>query len=333
MSFFNRAALALAGALLSAAGAQAEDLKFANFMPATHPYVAGAFDPFAAKVAGLTGGKLTVAVYNGGELGAGPVEQYARVTDGVAELAFGLPGYTATNFPLTLLAELPGVLPAGTAGAEDLADHLDAFTTEYRRVQLVSLWPNTPNLLLTRDKAVHGLDDIRGLKIRVPSRNSGLLVQAWGAAPVSMPVTDLYNALQTGVIDGALIDASALTSFKLAEVINHVTMGMQTTTSPFFVIMDRKVFAKLPPAEQGAVLEAGREMGLQANKVSQEIETAGLAAFAAMPGRDVIRLTPGEAAPFDAVAGTARAGAAEKARGKGLPADEVIAALTPKGTN
>ncbi|WP_250637308.1 hypothetical protein [Salipiger sp. CCB-MM3] len=59
--------------------------------------------------------------------------------------------------------------------------------------------------------------DIKGLKIRVPSRNTGLLVEAWGATPVSMPVSEIYNAMQTGVIDGAMIDTTATRAFRLAK--------------------------------------------------------------------------------------------------------------------
>ena len=63
-----------------------------------HPYVGSTFQPFADEVAAKTNGAISVKLYNGGELGAGPVEQYGRVVDGVAELAISLPGYTASNF-------------------------------------------------------------------------------------------------------------------------------------------------------------------------------------------------------------------------------------------
>lgn len=204
--------------------AGAEELKLANYMPAGHPYVASTLQPFADEVAARTEGGVTVRLFNGGELGAGPVEQYGRVVDGVAELAIGLPGYTASTFPLTLLAELPGLLDEATGTAE-LTAHLDLFLPEYRRVHLVSLWSNAENVLFTVNVPVRTLDDLKGLKIRVPSRNSGLLVEAWGGSPVSMPVSEIYNALQTGVIDGAMIDGTGINAFKLGEVANYVTRG------------------------------------------------------------------------------------------------------------
>ncbi|WP_138473413.1 TRAP transporter substrate-binding protein [Poseidonocella sp. HB161398] len=296
-----RSAILAAALALTAGAATAEDFKFANFMPPTHPYVAGAFQPFADRVAEKSGGALTVTLYNGGELGPGPVEQYSRVLDGVAELGISLPGYTASTFPLTLVAELPGVISTET-GTADLWNNIELFQPEYRRAILVSLWSSAPNVLYTRDKAVRAPEDIKGLKIRVPSRNTGLLVEAWGATPVSMPVSEIYNSLQTGVIDGAMIDTTATRAFRLGEVANYLTVGMETTNSPFFILANRQAFNDLSDADQTALLEAGKEGSVLANETQLKVAADGLAAFAEMDGHEVIELTPEEAAPFNALA-------------------------------
>ena len=156
----------------------------------------------------------------------------------MTDIAFGLPGYTASNFPKTLLTELPGVIDPET-GTEAIIENMAMLSDEYRRIQLLALWNNAPNLLLTADTPIRSLDDLSGLSIRVPSRNAGLMVEAWVATPVSMPAPEIYNAMQTGVIDGAMTDPSALDSFKLGEVTNYVTRGMDTTISSFFLIMNR----------------------------------------------------------------------------------------------
>lgn len=286
---------------LAIVGVQADELKFANFMAPTHPYVAGAFQPFADKVAEATGGAVTVKLYNGGELGAGPVDQYSRVVDGVAEFAIGLPGYTASNFPLTLLSELPGVLDEAT-GTEVLWKNIDLFASEYERTKLVSLWSSAVNVLYTRDKAVRTPADVAGLKIRVPSRNAGLVVEAWGGTPVSMPVSEIYNSLQTGVIDGAMIDGTATMAFKLGEVANYLTVGMQTTNSPFFILMNRDAFDALSPESQAAIEQVGKETSVAANQVQLKEAAAGIEKFGAMDGKTLIKLTADEAAAFDSLA-------------------------------
>ena len=300
MTLMKRLAGAATAFALTIAAAHADELKFANYMAPTHPYVAGAFDPFAAKIAEATGGAVTVKVYNGGELGAGPGDQYARVVDGVAEFAIGLPGYTAANFPLTLLSELPGVLTEAE-GTATIWKNIDRFQPEFERVKLVSVWSNAQNVLYTRDKAVRTPADVAGMKIRVPSRNAGLVVEAWGGSPVSMPVSEIYNALQTGVIDGAMIDGTATMAFKLGEVANFLTVGMDTTISPFFIIMNRDAFDALPADQQEAVLKVGQEVSVLANQVQLTEAATGIAKFGELEGKELITLTPEEAAAFNAL--------------------------------
>lgn len=324
---------ALAGAALVlgflANAAQSAELKFANFMPPTNPYQAGAFEPFAEKLAAATGNDVTVHIYAGGELGPGPVEQFSRAVDGVADFAVGLPGYTASQFPVTLLTELPGVIDEAT-GTETIWNNIELFKPEFKRVVLVSLWSNADNVLYTREKPVRTPGDVKGLKIRLPSRNAGLLVEAWGGTPVSMPVPEIYNGLQTGVIDGALIDGTGTKAFKLGEVSKYLTVGFDTTISPFFIVMNRDSFAALSDAEKAAVQEIGKETSMAANAVQLTAAHKGIDAFAEKDGREVIRLTDEEAAAFNALAAEARETAIAEAVANGIAAGEIVNALQAK---
>jgi TRAP-type C4-dicarboxylate transport system substrate-binding protein len=220
------------------------------------------------------------------------------VVDGVAELAFGLPGYTAANFPLTLLTELPGVLTEADATAS-IWKNIDLFRPEYERVELIGLWSNAQNVLYTRDKAVRTPADVKGMKIRVPSRNAGLVVEAWGGTPVSMPVNEIYNALQTGVIDGAMIDGTATKAFKLGEVANFLTVGMNTTVSPFFIIMNRDAFNALTPDQQAAMRKVGQEISVTGNQVQLAVAAKGIAAFGETAGKELITLSAEQASAFN----------------------------------
>ena len=130
---------ALIAGLVAALSASAGEMKFANYMAPTHPYVEGCFQPFADRIAETTGGAATVKLYNGGELGAGPAEQYGRVVDGVAEFAVSLPGYTASNFPLTLLAELPGVTDAATGALGSISMKVGAMQAADLALDALSL--------------------------------------------------------------------------------------------------------------------------------------------------------------------------------------------------
>ncbi len=295
----------LAGALLSVglayAPVQAETLKFANFMAPTHPYVESTFAPFAKAIEDGTNGEIKVPVYSGGELGAGPAEQYARAVDGVAEFSISLPGYTASTFPLTLVAELPGVLDEET-GTEAIWKNIDLFQPEYKRVKLVALWSSAENIFYSATKPIRTLEDLKGMKIRVPSRNSGTLVEAWGGTPVSMPVNDVYNALQIGVIDAAMIDGTATKAFRLGEVANYITVGMKTTNSPFFIVMNRDAWSSLTEEQQAIVEAAGKQASLDGQQMQLRVAADGIESFAATEGKEVIRLTEEQVAPFNKIA-------------------------------
>lgn len=311
---------------LAASAAQAKDLKLADFQPSTHPYVENVYKPFVEEVSAATNGEVTVTPYMGGELGVGPAEQYNRAVDGVADLTFGLPGYTAANFPKTLLTELPGVIDAET-GTEKVLANLDQLSNEYRRVVLVGLWNNAPNLLLMGDKTVRTLDDMAGLKIRVPSRNAGLVIEAWGATPVSMPAPEIYNSMQTGVIDGAFIDATTLRVFKLAEVTQSITMGMDSTISSFFLIMNRDSFADLSDQQQKAVLDAGRNASVNANGVQLAGAASALEAFSGTEGKEVIELSAEEAARFNDASALVVEKILAEADAAGLGASDYLSSL------
>jgi TRAP-type C4-dicarboxylate transport system substrate-binding protein len=307
----------------------AAELKLADFQPPTHFVVDKAYTPFADKIAKETNGEVTVTVYMGGELGPGPKEQYNRAVDGVTDIAFGLPGYTASNFPKTLLTELPGVISADTGTARILAN-IDMLSDEYKRVALLGLWNNAPNVIFTAEKPIRTLEDLKGLKIRVPSRNAGLVVEAWGATPVSMPAPEIYNAMQTGVIDGAMTDATTLGAFKLAEVTKYITTGMETTISSFFLIMNRDSFDELSEAQQAVVLDAGREASVNGNKAWLGIAEKALAGFAATEGKEVVTLAADEAAKFNAASAPVVEKVITEAEAEGMQAKAFVEALKSK---
>ncbi|TKW67142.1 MAG: TRAP transporter substrate-binding protein [Paracoccus denitrificans] len=324
--FMKTLCTAASALMIGAPLAGAEELKLADFQPPTHFVVEQVYNPFAEAVSSGTNGEVTIKQYMGGELGAGPADQYSRVVDGLADIAFSLPGYTASTFPKTLLTELPGVIEADT-GTEKIVANTDMLADEYKRVVLLGLWNNAPNLLLMGSTPVRTMEDLAGKKIRVPSRNAGLVVEAWGGSPVSMPAPEIYNAMQTGVLDGAMIDATALSAFKLAEVTGSITQGMETSISDFFLIMNRDSFEALTEEQQKVVLDAGKQAALNGSAAWNGVAQTAIDEFAATDGKEVITLSPEEAAKFDEASAPVVASVIEAADAEGLEATAFVDAL------
>lgn len=304
MSVFSKvskavASAAFAGSVVLGGVAAAEELKLAHFMSPKHPLHTSVYGPWAQELAQATGGKLTVQIYPAGKLGSGPTEQYNRVIDGVADIVHGLPGYTSNLFPKTLLIELPGVPQSSEQGTEGLWNAMPLIEDEFRRVKPLALFTSADAMIMTRDKQVRSPEDLKGLKIRVPSATTARSVEAWGATPVSMPISEVYNAAQTGVIDGALIDGSTITSFKLGEVFNNFTVGVPPTNSALFLVMNRNSYNSLSKQEKAAVDKlSGLPLSKKGNQSYRENHERGLAAARDM-GKSIIELTPEQSARFE----------------------------------
>lgn len=288
--------LCVAGAVAFSTVALAKkELSLANFIPPKHVMNAKVFYPFAKRVGEITKGEVTVKVYPSGELGAGPKRQYNRVTSGVADITFGVQGYTSSQFPRTLAAELPGLYKDPVTGIKTLWKNFDLVAGDYDRVKVLAVWYNSPMALLTRNKPVRSLADLKGLTIRAPSAIIAKALKAWGANAVTMPIPQVYNAMQTGVIDGVILGTDAVKSFRLQEVSKHATFGFPTAASTFFLLMNKKSWEGLSKAQQAAIDKiSGEVLSVQATEAYQVPGRAARKAMEADAKYTVIDLKPSE---------------------------------------
>lgn len=298
-----------AAATLIAAPSGAETLRLAHWVPPAHTLTASTIVPLQEAVAAAG---LEIQVYPGGELGAGPLEQYIRAVTGVADITWGLQGYTSSQFPRTMIAELPGALPEGMTGYDMLWNAYDAglLAAEFPGTVPLALWLSEPNVFIMRDHDVRTPADLQGLKIRVSGSAAAAAVESLGATPVQMPAGEIYNALQTGLIDGVITGASAIGDFRLDEVANSYTLNAPLGHISFYLVMNAGRYEGLSEAERAALdaiagrpLSASAEEGwyARAAQVIEQISAAGdntvytlsddeAAAFAALthPVRDAV---------------------------------------------
>jgi TRAP-type C4-dicarboxylate transport system substrate-binding protein len=295
----------LAGAaMVVAASAQADELKFASFTPPFHTINASVIEKLNADLSAATGGALTVKGYHGGELGAGPAEQYVRAVQGVADMVWGLPGYTSSQFPHTMIVELPNAIPLEMPGYEAIDRAMGDLAAEFPGTRPLAVWTSEPNIFIMKDREIRTPADLAGLKIRVAGATMAEVATALGATPVQMPIGEVYNALQTGLIDGVITGASTLTDFKLDEVANSYTLGANIGRGSFYAVMNAARYDALP-AEQKAAVDAIAGVPLAKSAEDAWNATAAKALEAARAAGDntLIELTPEEAQAFaDALA-------------------------------
>lgn len=297
---FTKLIAASAVAMAAALPATAEELSFANFTPPFHTVNASVMEKLNTILSDATNGEVTVRGYHGGELGAGPVEQYIRVVQGVADMAWGLPGYTSSQFEKTMIVELPGTLTNEEDGyAAMWAAYDDYLAGEFPGTVPVALWTSEPNVFIMRDAVIRTPADLAGLKIRVAGATAADVATALGATPVQMPINQVYNALQTGLIDGVITGASTLNDFKLDEVANSYTFGANLGRLSFYAVMTEGTYDALSDEAKAALdSSTNQTVSQSAEDAWNATADAGVATARTLSENTFVDLTPEEAAVF-----------------------------------
>ena len=205
-------------ALAAAAGcvrpaSDTRDLVLAYFMGPAYPMNAALLTPFSERVAELSGGKLTVSHF--------PVPK----TNVVSFL-----------FPKTNVVSFPGVCLTAVECTEALERARPVLEREYQ-AKVLAIWASDAPVLLTRDRPVRALEDMRGLKIRVSSRGDIAFIEALGANAVMQPGTVLQQNLANGVLDGIAIALSGISALRLHEPANFLTTWLPLSGAPFVLLM------------------------------------------------------------------------------------------------
>ena len=320
---------ALALSLLHAPVSAETVLKFASFVPAKYVLHEPIFQKLADDIDRETNGEVKIKIYPAGALGKGPVEQYQRAVRRIAEISYGLPGYTSSVFPKTLLIELPGVTQGHQDATKKLWKVMDThLRSEFKRTVPLALFVTPPAVLMMRDKPIHSLADLKGLKIRASSKSAAAILSAYGATPVQMPATKVYTSMSTGVVDGALMGTGALLIFKLIEPTKYVTMGLPEMPTTLFMVMNEQAYQELSPKNRAALDKlTGLGMSLESAKLEANFGEIGLKKFRGLPGKKVIELSPQAQAEFAAAAQKGVAKILKDTEGKGVPATAVYNAM------
>ena len=159
-------AMAAAAVLAMPFTASAADIKIASFPGPKHPINAHLFEPWMATINGMNKG-LDVKLYVAGKLGKGPAKQFKRAVDGVADVSFGLQGYTSKQFRATTLVELANVMTNAVDGTKRLQTAYAksaAVRKEYEKVHVLGIWTIDVPILMTKDKPIKSIADLKGLK-------------------------------------------------------------------------------------------------------------------------------------------------------------------------
>ena len=307
---FNLPRALLAAAMLTAtlvpAAAEAQEvtLRVHHFLPPPSVTHKDFIEPWARKVEAESGGRIKIEIYPSMQLGGKPPALYDQVRDGVVDIVWTLPGYTAGRFPTIEVFELPFM--AASAEATSQAAH--AFYKKHAVEEFADVHPlmvhvHAPGTLHLRGAPVKTLEDLKGLKLRAPTRMTNAALQALGATPIGMPVPAVPESLARGVIDGAALPYEVALPLKVHELTkSHTEIGggkgsRGLYTAVFLFAMNKARYEALP-ADLKKVIDdnAGTALAQRIGRLWDEAEVPGRqaavdsgAAFAIIEGAELAR--------------------------------------------
>lgn len=282
---------------------ESRSLILAHYMSPLSSVRVDAVVPFAERLAEISAGELRVTEYMGGALGSAPRGYYSMLLDGVADIVLTLPGYTSSVFPMTVVSGYPGICDSAIECTAALQRARPVLEQEYQ-ARVLAMWSATPPVLITRDRPVRRLDDMRGLKLRVSSRLEMPFIEALGASPVMQPISEVQQNLHTGVIDGVVITAGGILPYQLQEAAAYITTWLPLSAAPFVLLMNLDAYESLSAQERSWVDEAAdASLSLSAARGYELTSARGLR-MAREAGVEIIDLPDREKMRFeDAVAG------------------------------
>lgn len=271
--------MATLGAIYSSAASSQTVMRFASWMPPTHPVNEVVLPTWKKWIEEATDNRVTLAVeYNLGH----PKTMFNLVEDGVADASWGYHGYVPGRFRLTQIVEQPLLgVSAEAASVAHWRVHNKYFkgAPEFTGLELVALVTHGPGQI-HGTFPVNSLSDLENKKIRIGGGVQAVIGERAGLVPVAGPAPKVYEMLQQGVIDGVFLPVCDVKNLRLDEVITHTTQlpgGMYLGSFSFFI--NPEFLDGLDPKDRDAILSvSGEQLSALGGRAQDESDVAGLAA-------------------------------------------------------
>ena len=244
--------VAIAMAIAVPATAQEVTLKVHHFWAPTAMGPSTILVPWCDKIAKESNNRMKCQIYPAMQLGGAPPQLIDQVKDGVADIVWTLPGYTAGRFPMMEVFELPFMSTSAEATSQAAWDYYTQFgNKEFPGIKALAVHVHDNGYIHTVNKQIKVMADFKGLKMRAPTRQTNKLLGALGATPVAMPLPALGDALSKGVVDGYLLPWEVIPSIKAHEFTKFHSetdpKARALYTAVFIFAMNQAKYDGLPP--------------------------------------------------------------------------------------
>jgi TRAP-type C4-dicarboxylate transport system substrate-binding protein len=281
------------------AGAADYRLKLHHTLPPIAPAHTRMLVPWAERVEAQSGGRLAIDVYPAGQLGGQMPQLLDQARDGVVDIVWAVTGATPGRFPRIEVFEMPFLNADPTIMNLALHDFVRAHPEEFAGYKLIAVFVHAGQALHSR-LPVTAAADLEGMKIRIPSRVSGWMVEAMGAVPLGAPISRTPELLSKGVVDGAFLPFEVVPAVKVDELVDyHITLDAPRSdrfnTQVFVIVMNRSSYEALP-TDLRAVIDANADEATARWLGQLWLDNEGPGYELAAASGEISRLPPAEVA-------------------------------------
>jgi TRAP-type C4-dicarboxylate transport system substrate-binding protein len=251
------------------------------------------------------------------------MQVYDNTVKGVVDIGTNLLAYSPGRLPLSEVLQQPLGYKNGYQASKAANEYYKKFKPkEFDDVKVMFLHGAAPGFIFTKNPA-KSIADLKGLRIKANAENADI-VKNLGASPVTMPVTETYDALSRGVVDGTLFPLEALQGFKIGEVVKTVIEDypMSYMTS-MYCIMNKDKWNAISPADQKAIEKLNDEYNEKFGKKWVELDAKAME-FAKSKGVTFVKVSKEDEALTAQRMKPILDDYVKMTKAKGLPGDEAL---------
>lgn len=220
----------------TAALASSVTLRFSSWVSPTAAAAIG-FEHWAEAVEKASNGEIEVEVYHAGALG-NPRDHYNLARDGIADLAWAVPGWEAGRFPIFSAMEIPFMAKDSVKSLEIFHDWYNQHKSlEMNEVKLCFM-TSAPVGALNFNEKITSPDQLKGKRMRPSGDMISRYFTSLGAIPVNLPISEAREAFERGLVDGIPSPWRTLINFGLDKAVN-THMDLPFYIAPGAVVMNK----------------------------------------------------------------------------------------------
>lgn len=304
-------------------------LRFAEGFSASHPIAANGSAYFLDQLSekGSDVG-ISVEFYPSSQLGSFE-DVPTMLSSGIADISDVVPAYLSAQMPLSSAFDLPGYTTDSCVGAAAVSRSVaEGSTTREEEIEQLGIRPLWSVLLtgyeLMTSQPATDPHSQQGAVLRSPGGAVDRVVDAMGAAGVSMPLGDMYEAASRGTVEGTVASPTSMAPYKLAEVLPNSTIGAGLGSVAVLYSISEQQWSELNDEQRAVITEAASATEQNLCKKLNELLPESQAQMEE-DGTKLHRLTPEEKAEWaKEVSLPARQNWRSDLTDMGLPAEAVL---------